>query len=52
MSRQQSSLDEYARDLRWAEQCRRWAMPIAGSVGAVTVALFLWALWTLSDTLL
>jgi len=51
MSKHQVSLEEYAADLRWAEQCQRWALPIAAALGALLVALLLWGLWTLSDTL-
>jgi hypothetical protein len=52
LSRYRPSLEEYAREARWTEQCRRWALPIAGSVAAAASAAFLWALWTLSDALL
>jgi hypothetical protein len=52
VSRYRPTLEEYAREARWLEQCRGWALPIAGSLSAVILGTFLWALWALSDALL
>ena len=52
MNRREPSLEEYARELRWLEYCRRWALPVAGGLATVIVIALLSALSVITYALL
>jgi hypothetical protein len=39
-------------DRAFQERCRRWALPIAGGLGFVMLALLLWSVAKLTETIL
>ncbi len=45
-------LEEYARELRWLEYCRRWALPVAGGLATLIVIVLLSALSVITYALL
>lgn len=52
VSRSETPLEDYAAELRWLEHCKRWAMPVAGLIGAVILGVFLWGIATLTEAML
>lgn len=45
------SADEAERERKYIAWCGRWALPVAGGLAFAALALFLWAVWTLSALL-
>lgn len=52
LSKTRAPLEDYAADLRWLEHCRRWALPVAGVIGAVILGVFLWGVTAITEAML
>jgi hypothetical protein len=52
VSRSDTSLEQYAAEQRWLGHCRRWALPVAGMIGALILGVFLWGVATLTEAML
>jgi hypothetical protein len=44
--------EDYERERRWLEQYRHWALPVAGGLGFIVLALSLWAIWQITAAIL